>query len=365
VAVQRLAIVGTGLIGASLGLAAQASGARVTGWDPDPDALETAVGLGACEAAPSLAAALEDAELAVLAAPTAQLPGQVAAVLAQTGEEVTVTDVGSTKSSVVAAAGGSPRFVGGHPLAGKEVHGAEHAAGGLFEGATWFLTPTSSTDLERYALVHGFVADLGAFPHAIEPSAHDELVALTSHLPHVLANVVVNQAGATRVEGHEPLANAAGSLRDMTRIAGANPRLWREIFLDNADAVRSSLAEHRRRIEEVEAALARRDDEFLGRWIAEAAQNRRRMLDVAYGDAGALQRVQVHVSDRPNVLAEITQAFGAARIDIRDFELDHISPERGGTLTLLVSGEDEAHRALGLLESQGYGVVVSAVLDEG
>ena len=95
------------------------------------------------------------------------------------------------------------------------------------------------------------------------PAAHDELVALTSHVPHVLANVVVNQAGATRVEGHEPLANAGGSLRDMTRIAGANPRMWIDVFLDNAEAVRAGLAEHRRRIEEVEAALGRRDGEFI------------------------------------------------------------------------------------------------------
>ena len=177
----------------------------------------------------------------------------------------------------------------------------------------------------------------------------------------MLANVVVNQAGATRVEGHEPLANAGGSLRDMTRIAGANPRMWIDVFLDNADAVRAGLAEHRRRIEEVEAALERRD----ARLHRRAGSARRRPTDAAcsqaaYGDAGALQRVQVHVADRPNVLAEIMQAFGAARIDIRDFELDHISPEQGGTLTLLVSGEDEAHRAEALLESQGYGVVVSA-----
>jgi prephenate dehydrogenase len=190
-------------------------------------------------------------------------------------------------------------------------------------------------------------------------------VALTSHLPHVLANVVVNQAGATRVEGHEPLANAGGSLRDMTRIAGANPRMWVDVFIDNADAVRAGLAEHRRRIEEIEAALARRDGEFIAGWIGEAAGHRRRMLDVAYGDAGALQRVQVHVADRPNVLAEILQAFGAARIDIRDFELDHVSPEQGGTLSLVVSGEKDAHRIARVLESQGYGVVVSPVLDEG
>jgi prephenate dehydrogenase len=359
----RLTIVGTGLIGASVGLAARAGGVDVVGWDPDHASLATAAELGAVAAAASLEQALSNAELVVVAAPTAALPGLVGDVLAKTGEQVTVTDVGSTKTGVVAAARGVSRFVGGHPIAGKEVHGAEHASAGLFEGATWFLTPTGETDAGRYALVHGFVADLGAFPHAIEPAAHDELVALTSHLPHVLANVIVNQAGATRVEGHEPLANAGGSLRDMTRVAGANPGLWREIFLDNADAVRAELAEHRRRIEEVEQALERRDEGFISAWIGEAAQNRRRMLDVAYGDAGALQRVQVHVADRPNVLAEITQAFGAARIDIRDFELDHISPERGGTLTLLVSGEDEARRAQGLLASQGYSVVVSAVLD--
>ena len=302
-------------------------------------------------------------ELAVVAAPVSALAAQVAAVLAVTAEETTVTDTGSTKTHVVAAAGGSSRFVGGHPIAGKEVHGAAHASRGLFEGATWFLTPTTVTSPERYALVHGFVGELGAFPHAIEPAAHDELVALTSHVPHVLANVVVNQAGATRVEGHEPLANAGGSLRDMTRVAGANPGMWIDVFLDNADAVRVGLAEHRRLIEEVEAALARRDGEFIEAWIGEAATNRRRMLDVAYGDAGTLQRVQVHVADRPNVLAEILQAFGAARIDIRDFELDHVSPEQGGTLTLVVSGADDAARIQGLLESQGYGVVVSPVVD--
>jgi prephenate dehydrogenase len=361
--VQRLAIVGTGLIGASIGLAAQATGALVTGWDPDPDALATAAGLGACAASGSLGEAVDGAALVVVAAPIAALPVEVAAVLEATGEETTVTDVGSTKSGVVAAAGGSARFVGGHPMAGKEVHGAEHATAGLFEGATWFLTQSATTDPGRYKFVHDFVADLGAFPRAIAPEAHDELVALTSHLPHVVANVLVNRAGTTRMAGHEPLANAGGSFRDMTRIAGANPALWREIFIDNADALRVELAEHRRRIQEVEAALERGDAAFLEGWIAEAARSRRRMLEVAYGDAGALWRVQVHVADRPNVLAEITQAFGAALINIRGFELDHVSPERGGTLTLLVSGEDEAARAQVLLESQGYGVVIAPVLE--
>jgi prephenate dehydrogenase len=360
----RIAVVGTGLIGASVGLAAQRHGVSVAGWDVDERALGVAAERGAVEAASSLEEALAGAELAVVAAPIAALAAQVAAVLAATGEETTVTDVGSTKASVVAAAAGSPRFVGGHPIAGLESRGPEQASAGIFEGATWFLTPTASTDNERHRAVHGFVSSLGAVPVAIDPVAHDRLVALTSHVPHVLANVVVNQAGATRVEGHEPLANAGGSLRDMTRIAGANPRIWTDIFLDNADAVREALAEHRRRIEQVEAALAEGDAGFLARWIGEASQNRRRMLDSAYDDAGALHHVRLHIPDRPGVLQGITQALGAERINIENWELEHISPERGGTLTLLVTGEDDARRAAELLESQGYDVLVSAVLDE-
>ncbi|HVV59802.1 MAG TPA: prephenate dehydrogenase/arogenate dehydrogenase family protein [Gaiellaceae bacterium] len=361
---ERLAVVGTGLIGASIGLAAARGGTRVAGWDPDPDALAAAVARGAVsDPAGDLASAVAGAELVVVAAPIGVLPAQVAAVLAEAGD-ATVTDVGSTKSSVVGAAAGSPRFVGGHPIAGSEARGAEHANAELFQGATWFLTPTAQTDAHRHRLVHGFVGDLGATPVAIDADAHDRLLALTSHVPHVLANVVANQLGAARIEGHDPLLNAGGALRDMTRIAGANPRIWVDILLDNAEAVGAALAEHRRRVEQAEAALAAGDAGFLARWIGEAAANRRRMLDRAYADAGALHRLRVHVPDRPGVLAGITQALGAARINIEDFEMHHVSPEQGGTLTVLVSGEDEARRAVDLLETQGYSVVVTAVLDE-
>ncbi len=361
---MRVAILGTGLMGASVGLAARRSGASVAGWDPDGEALSVAHAKGALdEPSATLDDAVRDADLAVVAAPIAQLPPQVAAVLEATADQTTVTDVGSTKASVVAAAGGSPRFVGGHPICGSEARGPEHATADLFDGATWFVTPTAQSEPARHRLLHGFVTDLGANPIAIDAEAHDRLVALTSHVPHVLANVVANHAGAARVEGHEPLANAGGSLRDMTRIAGSNPRIWVDIFLDNADAVREALVEHRRRIEQVERALADGDAGFLARWIGEASQNRRRMLDRAYPDPGALQRVRVHVPDRPGVLAGITQALGAQRINIEDFELQHVSPERGGTLTLLVTGENEARRAAELLEGHGYGVAVSAVID--
>jgi prephenate dehydrogenase len=364
-AVERLAIVGTGLIGASVGLAAKRAGVgRVTGYDLDEQGLSVAAERGAVdEIAPSLAAAVEDADLALVAVPVTQLPTQVAGVLAASSDGCTVTDVGSTKGAVCAEAG-STRFIGGHPVCGSDARGAEHASAELFRGATWFLTPLADTDSARYRLVHSFVVEVGAIPVAVDPGAHDRLVALTSHLPHAIANLLVNQAGERRVEGHDPLAAAGGSLREMTRVAGANPRIWVDIFLDNAAALTDALAEHRRRLEQLESALGAGDAGFLARWIGEAAENRRRMLAGAYADPGGLQRIRVHVPDRPGVLAGITQALGAERINIEDFELQHLSPARGGTLALLVAGERQASRAAELLEAQGYSASVSPVLDE-
>ena len=363
--VKRLGIIGTGLIGASVGLAAKRAGVeRVAGYDFDEAARDGAQARGAideiCAQADELLAHALD--LVVVAVPVLALQTTLSHVL-QGDWDCAVTDVGSTKANLAEAIQ-DPRFVGGHPVTGSEAHGPEHGTADLFDGATWFLTPTTRSDPKRYRLVHGFVSALGATPVAIDPDAHDRLVSITSHLPHALANVLVNQAGAGRIEGHDPLAAAGGSLRDMTRVAGANPRIWVDIFLENAGPLQESLAEHRRRIEQLEAALSARDAGFLGRWIGEASGNRRRMLGGAYPDAGDLHQLRVHVPDRPGVLAGITQALGAERINIEDFELHHVSPDRGGTLTLLVGGEEQAQRAAALLEAQGYGIVVSPVMAE-
>jgi prephenate dehydrogenase len=318
---------------------------------------------GAVDPAESIVGAVEEAELAVVATPVAALVEEVETVLAAAGKGCTVTDVGSTKAHLCASVGDRVRYIGGHPVCGSEARGPAHGSAELFEGATWFLTPLAETEPERYRLLHGFVSSLGAVPVAIDPAAHDRLMALTSHLPHALANLILNHAGSVRVDGHEPLAAAGGSLRDMTRVAGANPRIWIDIFLDNAEELRASLAEHRRRVDELERALESRDAGFLARWIGEAAVNRR-LLAEAFPDIGALQRVRVHVPDRPGVLSSITQALGAEGINIEDFELEHLSPERGGTLSVLVTGEELARRAADLLEAQGYSVIVSPAFED-
>ena len=187
--------------------------------------------------------------------------------------------------------------------------------------------------------MHGFVAGLGARPVAIDPGAHDRLVAITSHLPHAVANVLANQAGAGRVDGHDPLGAVGGSFRDMTRVAGANPRIWVDIFLDNREALLDGLREHGRRVEELARALEREDAGFLARWIGEAAGNRRRLLEAAYEAVPEeLYRVRVRVLDRPGVLSGITQALGAEGINIEDFELHHMSADAGGTAVIVVGG---------------------------
>jgi prephenate dehydrogenase len=245
---------------------------QVVGFDSDPDALATAVERGALDvAANTLEVAVAGAELAVIATPVATIAARAAEVLDQS-PSCTVTDVGSTKASICSSLSGEGRFVGGHPLAGSEAQTAENARAEMFDGSTWFLTPLPVTDSERHRLVREFVSSLGATPAEIDPVAHDRLVALTSHLPHALANLLANQAA-----GHGGLATAGASLTDMTRVAGANPAIWVDVFLDNAERIGEVLAEHRRRVEELEELLRRRDGEALASWIEEAARSRRRL----------------------------------------------------------------------------------------
>jgi prephenate dehydrogenase len=223
---MRVAVVGNGLMGTSVALAAERAG-----FEHVP--------------------AVRDADLVVVAVPVGALPEVVSDVLSATAEDCIVTDVGSTKASVCAAAGDSPRFVGGHPMCG-----GDRPSAGLFDGATWFLTRDCS-------LVRSFVTALGAVPLIIDPQEHDQLVALTSHLPHALANLVAHQAAEAHV--------AAGpSLRELTRRAGRNPRLWADIFLDNRVELLAALAAHRRAVTELEAMLEEGDHETVEAWIAYA-----------------------------------------------------------------------------------------------
>jgi prephenate dehydrogenase len=350
--IGTLAVVGTGLVGASVALAAKRAGvARVQGWDADDATLREAAGAGAVDhAAGSLADAVGGAELVVVAVPVGALVETTRLVLAAASPETTVTDVGSTKRALAAI--DDARFVPGHPLAGGHTGGPARAAADLFDAATWLLTPLPATDPERLALVERFVATLGARVVRLDADDHDRLLALTSHLPHALANLLMRRVAAG---GDEALGYAGASLREMTRVAGANPAIWADIFVENGDLIAEALEGHRNELVDVEQALRTRDRGFFENWIAAAAEARSRMLGYAYQtDARALNRIRIRVPDKPGVLARITQTLGAAGINIEDFELRHVSPDYGGVLVVLVTGADNAELARTLLRREGY-----------
>jgi prephenate dehydrogenase len=349
--IRTLAIVGTGLLGSSVGLSARRAGIRVSGWDADGPTLREAEGARALDsAAGSLADAVRDAELVVVAVPVGSLADTTREVLSAAREDATVTDVGSTKRGLAQL--DDPRLVPGHPLAGGATGGPARAAADMFDGATWFLTPLASSEPSRVERVEQFVTSLGARPIRLDADTHDRVLALTSHLPHALANLLMQSVAAG---GDEALGYAGASLREMTRVAGANASIWADIFVENGDLLADALADLGDRTSEVVRALRDRDRAFFEAWIREAATARAAMLEYAYRTEGrTLNRIRVRVPDKPGVLARITQVLGAAGINIEDFELRHVSPEYGGVLVILVAGNENAALARTLLHREGY-----------
>jgi prephenate dehydrogenase len=352
-AVDRLAVVGTGLIGTSVALAAGRTGTRTRGFDSGRAVLERAAAHGALEPASSLAEAVSDAELVVVAVPVGAAPAVVKEVLGAAGPDAVVTDVASTKRPLAAIA--DPRFVPGHPVAGGATGGPARAAADLFDAATWFLAPTEASAADSVGLVERFVTSLGARAVRTEAAAHDRLLALTSHLPHALANLLMLRIAEAAADDDAPLAFAGASLREMTRLAGANAPVWSDIFLGNADEIAAALAGLRASLDELEQTLQSGDRKALEASIASAAAARERLESFAYRtEPEQLNRIRVRIPDRPGVLARITQILGAAQINLEDFEMRHVSPEYGGVLVILVAGADNAARARELLRREGY-----------
>jgi prephenate dehydrogenase len=351
----RVAVVGVGLIGGSIALAARERvGAHVTGFDPADGVLAAALARGALDAgAGSAAEAVADADAVFVAAPVAQLPGAVADVLAAAPAGAVVTDVGSTKRSVTAAVD-DPRFIGGHPLAGAETAGVEHARADLFAGATWYLTPSARTEGVLYERLHRLLGDLGARPQALDPDTHDRLMAAVSHLPHVLANVLVAQAARALDAEGERLPHTGPSFRDATRVAGAPTAIWRDIYLANADALGGLLDDTIDRLGRVREALRAQDGEAITAWNEAAGDDRRRLLN-AHLQGEDVVELRVSVPNRPGVVAEVALALGRASVNIVDMALHPAPDNASGVISLWIAGDGVAAEAL--VEGLGLPVV--------
>ena len=359
---MRIAVLGVGLIGGSIGLAAkQRLDAEVSGFDPDPTARERGLERGTVDRVDeTIAEAVGDAQVVFCAAPVRALPGLVSEALASSGEQAVVTDVGSTKGALVAQVRGpdSERFIGGHPLAGAETAGVENARADLFEGARWYLTPTERSSGLLYDRLQRAIADLGARPQAIDADTHDRLMATVSHLPHVIANVLVQQAAEAAAEESERLPEIGPSFRDTTRVAGANPPIWGDIFATNREAVAREIESASERLREAAELIRSGDAERVGAWHGAAREHRRRLLE-AERVGGELYELRLGVENRPGTIAELALALGRAAVNIEDMALYPAPDMRTGAVSLWVAGEAEAERAAQIVRELGHNVSVT------
>jgi prephenate dehydrogenase len=278
---KRVAVVGVGLIGGSFAAALRRAGAvaTVVGFDRNAQALERAAALGIIDtAAESVTEAAAGADLVVVAVPVRAAPPVLHDVALALGPGAVVTDVGSTKTDVTAAARSElralfPRFVPGHPIAGREASGVEAATAELFKGARIVITPVPETAPDAVELVRGCWEAAGGRVVTLEAAVHDRIFAAVSHLPHLLAFALVSEI-TSRPDAAELFGFAAGGFRDFTRIAASSPEMWRDIALQNREALLEELDRYSARLAVFRDLVERRDAPALQRLMAEARASR-------------------------------------------------------------------------------------------
>jgi prephenate dehydrogenase len=340
-------IVGTGLLGTSIGLALRRAGIEVLLVDESPDRLRTASGLGA-----GRPKAEEDRpELVVVAVPPDALGGVIGRALETTA--AVVTDVGSVKSrplGVVDHLAGVERYVGSHPMAGSERSGPLAASASLFDGRPWAVTPHDTSDPAAVALVEELARVCGAVPVLLSPTEHDRAVAHTSHVPHLLASLVAGQLlGAPR----EHLSLSGQGVRDVTRVAAGDPALYGQIVSANSDQVLALLLSVRDRLDDVIQALDTGDRASLDEVLRDGVAGTRAIPGKHGGPTRATESLFVAVPDHPGELARLFADAGASGVNIEDVHIDHDPGRPVGLLELTVE-EGRAEQLLASLESKGW-----------
>lgn len=291
--IGKLVVLGVGLIGGSFALALKRSGttARVVGVGRSRENLLAAERRGIIDCAVSLDQAwtdeLADADLVLLATPVGQMPSLFAASAPRLGAHTVITDAGSTKRDVIAAARGAlgdalPRFVPGHPIAGTEHSGATAAFEALFRDKQVVLTPLAETAPDALSRVKACWTQCGALVRELDPLRHDVIFAAVSHLPHALAFALMAELAA-RPDGDEYFAFAGSGLRDFTRLAGSQAEMWRDVCLANRDALRGELTAYTAELRRVDALLAAADGQALLRLFERARSARESWLERTRG----------------------------------------------------------------------------------
>ena len=342
-------VVGAGLLGTSIALALRRGGVDVALRDVSAENLRIATGLGAT----NVDAATTEPQLVVVAVPPDHLAEQVAEALATTS--AVVTDVGSVKAAPLAAvrrlaAEHLPRYVGSHPMAGSERSGPLAATGALFDGRPWAVTPHDASTPEVVDVVMDLARLCGATPVTFSPEEHDEAVARTSHLPHLLAAVVAGRL-TDAPRGH--LALSGQGVRDVTRIAAGDPALWQQIITANTVALTGLLREVRDDVDALLMALGDGDRDGLVAVLDRGVAGTTVIPGKHGGPSRAETTVFVAVPDHPGELARLLAEAGDVGVNIEDLRIDHDPAREFGLVELDVAAAQADH-LLASLQERGW-----------
>ncbi len=346
---RRAHVVGLGLIGGSIACGLRDRGWMVTGSDTNQSVVDQALRDEIIVGTSS-----DDAEYVFIAVPAQAVVGVAETLLRSLPPTAAVTDVAGVKQAIVTAID-DPRFVGGHPMAGSEQKGLDGSRPDLFLGATWVLTPSAATAPEAYTRLHSVISDLGATPLALPADTHDRLVAMASHVPHLVAGALMNEASGMATEDSALLRLAAGGFRDMTRISAGDSGIWPGVLFNNAKAVREGLTRVIERLRKIEAIITTMDREALLLELNSAAVARRALpgRGVSYEQ---LAVILVPVDDRPGVLATITNLASELNINIFDIGISHSVEGSAGVLQISVE-HSESPQFIDALVRAGYRAV--------
>ncbi len=362
--IRSAAIVGTGLIGGSLGLALKSTGAVsfVAGCAGHPATAIEAVRMGAIDRAfNTTEETVKDADIVFLATPVKAVQAEARRAISAMKPGAILTDTASVKGGIVkdldkTAGLAGIKFIGGHPMAGSELSGIGAANKDLFKNAAYILTPTEQTDPEALRKTHNLLQTIGARVFTLNPETHDRVVASISHLPHVLSASLVNVVSAEQGEFANIFKLAAGGFYDMTRIAGSSPDLWVDICVANRDAINELIRQYQAELETIAELLAADDDEGLRLKLENARRTRQDLPRLKPEELPLIFELTVAVPNHPKVLSDITLSVANLGVNIEDIQIVHSTEADSGILKLAILGENESQRVSETLENKGYKV---------
>lgn len=357
----RVGFVGLGLIGGSIAKSIRRAlpNSTIIGFDVDQQALSMAIADGTLTKTVTSIEAMGDCDYIFLCAPVHYNIAYLPILRRIIKNTCILTDVGSVKSDIYQAIHDQnldDSFIGGHPMVGSERSGYDAANDRLIENAYYFVTPSATVSREKVETFRTFLEDLGAIPIVYSPERHDEITAYISHIPHVIASALVNLVAEKEDENQMLKQLAAGGFKDITRIASSNPVVWEHILLSNPQHIITGLRTYIDKLNLMIQSIEKEDAREIYNFFDSAKDYRNSVPDHATGVIRMNYDVYVDIPDEPNALAKTVSYIGEKGINLKNIGITHNREDNEGVLRLSFYEDEDASKAVSLLQHYGYQV---------